>query len=330
MVERRESTVRLRAWLERWRVLWRNRRSGQLSSETVLSDAQSVVLRAAALLRAGVPTARVWRTLGDEADASAECISIAKRLETNSDTAAALASLQAAPWSVLAAVWRVADLSGAPFADVLERMHLAFASLSRLSERRSVLLSGPRATIRLVSALPVIALLLGAALGFDPLGILLSPAGVLLGVTGGVLLSFGVWWATKLTQRLADADWIAGFEFELCWVSLSGGATHSDALRRVIDSVDEAGAHWVRLAELRRDGAVQQALKSAAALGTPVGPALLAEADAARQVALAELERRAERLGVHVLLPIGLCVLPAFIILGVLPVLFAVMGTLAM
>ena len=55
---------------------------------------------------------------------------------------------------------------------------------------------------------------------------------------------------------------------------------------------------------------------------------LLVEAAAARARTLAELERQAERLAVSVLLPIGVCVLPSFIVLGVLPVLLAVMGSL--
>lgn len=55
---------------------------------------------------------------------------------------------------------------------------------------------------------------------------------------------------------------------------------------------------------------------------------LLVEAAAARARTLAELKRQAERLAVSVLLPIGVCVLPSFIVLGVLPVLLAVMGSL--
>jgi tight adherence protein B len=55
---------------------------------------------------------------------------------------------------------------------------------------------------------------------------------------------------------------------------------------------------------------------------------LLVEAAAARARTMAELERQAERLAVSVLLPIGVCVLPSFIVLGVLPVLLAVMGSL--
>ena len=51
-----------------------------------------------------------------------------------------------------------------------------------------------------------------------------------------------------------------------------------------------------------------------------------------KQSALADLIQRkilaaeAERLGVRVLLPLGACVLPAFVLLGVVPVLMAVLG----
>lgn len=99
-------------------------------------------------------------------------------------------------------------------------------------------------------------------------------------------------------------------------------------MRRVVDSADRAGATWVRLSAMTKQGIVHSVVDAAASLGTAAGPMLLAEAEAARGRTLAELERQAERLAVRVLLPLGVCILPAFIVLGVLPVLLAVMGSL--
>lgn len=323
--------LRLRSHL-RLPVRWPLRLRLPVRSRAPAEEARSVAavsaLRAAALLRGGVPAAKVWRVLGEEPGAPPQLVMIAERVAEGQQNSAALACSGEPEWRVLAAAWALAQQSGAPSALMLERIADALISLERLRERRSVLLAGPRATIRLVGALPLVALLMGAALGFDPLSVLLSPAGAVLAAIGGLLLLLGVRWASMLTNRLAAAEWVSGIECELCWIALSGGASQTMALRRVVDAVDRFGVDWVKLSAMRSDGSVREVLRVATLHGTPAGPMLLAEANAARVRTLTELEREAERLAVRVLFPIGVCVLPSFIVLGVLPVLFAVMGSL--
>ncbi len=269
-------------------------------------SAVGVLFRAAALLRGGVVMSRVWEVM------AAEGISPPASL--------------GAEWRVILAAWSLAKRTGAPLAAVLERLALALRDLEKLSERRSVLLAGPRATIRLVSVLPVAAFLLAALLGFDPLSVLITPAGAILCVLGIGLLSMGALWASRLTQRLARMDSVAGLECEFAWIAISGGVPPNHALRLVADHASAARADWVRLARLRKDGPVWTVFATAAALGTPAGPLLLSEADSARAHVHAELEAAAEQLGVRVLVPLAVCVLPSFVLLGVLPVLMAVLG----
>src|SRR5690606_6435969 len=123
-----------------------------------------------------------------------------------------------------------------------------------------------------------------------PIGVLLSPFGLVLAMTGVLELLIGVRWAHRLTATLADAAWVAGLECELTWIAISSGASPVDAMRRVVDHADAAGAEWVRFAEFRRDGTVSRLLSAAAQAGTPAGTLLLAEADAARARAMTELE----------------------------------------
>lgn len=292
------------------------------------SVAAAAALRAAALLRGGVPAARVWRVLGEEPEAPPELVRIASCLTMGQSSESALASGGGQEWRVLAAAWSIAQQSGAPVARTLERIAVALVSLERVRDRRAVLLAGPRATIRLVGSLPVIALLFGVVLGFEPFTVLMSPLGVVLGGCGAALLLIGVSWARALTDRLAQAEWVSGLECELSWIALSGGAAQQASVRHVADRVVEFSAEWIKLSTLSRGGAVRAVFRAATTHGTPAGPMLLAEANAARTRTLAELEQRAEQLAVRVLLPIGICVLPSFIVLGVLPVLFAVMGSL--
>lgn len=314
-----------------------------------------VVRRAEALLRGGVPASRVWGLIAAEHPRDPVLLELARRLSpggapgrprqegrtAGSSRAAGSGRARAAglgpgravhddqAWRVLIAAWELAAETGAPSARALERLADALTALDALAERRSVLLAAPRATVRLVALLPPASLLLGVVLGFDPFPVLLTPFGAILVLSGFGLLGAGIAWAAAQTATVERADRVEGWACELAWIALGGGLPPPVALRAVAEAADAAGADWVRLGELRRDGAVAAVLAVAAGTGAPAGALLLAEAAAARARAQAELERAAERLGVRVLLPLGVCVLPSFVLLGVLPVLLTMLGGVA-
>lgn len=316
--------------------------------------AAGVAQRLGSLLRGGVPPARALELLALEATGGAalndaasggaapggaalnstarggvpppEVGRVLRGLAEGLPAAEALAEGGSPAWRLLAVAWRLAETSGAPLAPALERIGAALRELERLEQRRAVLLAGPRATIRLVTALPPLALLLGAALGFDPLPVLLSPVGLMLITAGGALLAAGAAWGRRLQRSVGERDCVAGTELELLWITLGGGAPFVEARRRVIDGVDEFGAEWVPFARFTADGLLANTVAAARGTGSPLAPMLIEEAAAARRGAHAELESEAERLGVRVLLPLGLCVLPSFIVLGVVPVVISMLG----
>ncbi|WP_404830817.1 type II secretion system F family protein [Streptomyces albidocamelliae] len=101
----------------------------------------------------------------------------------------------------LAACWRVAVDQGAGLAAGLDRLDAALrAERDQRADLRAQL-SGARATAVLLAALPVLGLLLGAAMGADPLHVLLhTGAGLGCLVTGAVLEAAGTWWATRIVR----------------------------------------------------------------------------------------------------------------------------------
>lgn len=253
---------------------------------------------------------------------------LAARVEAGTPIPDALAAEDAPPWRILAAAWHLAERSGAPLVPALDRICAALQALERLSERRAVLLSGPRATVRLVAALPVGTFGLGALLGFDPFSILATVPGAALGVSGALLLWAGVAWAGALRRRVERADRVDGIEHELLWIATGGGAAPGSACVRVVDAVDSFGVSWVRLDRFRSDAQLAHTVATATATGVALRPLLLEEAAGARARSHAAQEQAAERLAVRVLLPLGLCVLPAFVALGVAPVVLAMLGGL--
>ncbi|MFC8303931.1 type II secretion system F family protein [Specibacter sp. NPDC057265] len=128
---------------------------------------------------------------------------------------------------------------------------------------------------------------------------------------------------------------------DLLGTSLDAGLTVQGALRvvaavaeqqvqgcllRVVAGL-EIGASWNNAWEgnLAHPDVVgiHEALSFAALTGASAAPLLYAQARQGRTAAGRAAERRAATLGVKLVLPLGLCALPAFIALGIVPVVLA-------
>ncbi|MFF9203205.1 type II secretion system F family protein [Streptomyces sp. NPDC014986] len=101
----------------------------------------------------------------------------------------------------LAACWRVAVDQGAGLAAGLDRLEAALrAERDQRADLRAQL-AGARATAVMLAGLPVVGLALGAALGADPLHILLhTSSGLVCLAAGGALEGLGLWWALRIMR----------------------------------------------------------------------------------------------------------------------------------
>ncbi|MFK4065105.1 type II secretion system F family protein [Streptomyces sp. NPDC029674] len=101
----------------------------------------------------------------------------------------------------LAACWRVAVDRGAGLAAGLERLEGALrAERDQRSDLRAQL-AGARSTAVMLTGLPVLGLLMGSALGAEPLRVLLHTGpGLACLAAGGVLEGLGVWWALRIVR----------------------------------------------------------------------------------------------------------------------------------
>ncbi|WP_318244049.1 MULTISPECIES: hypothetical protein [Oerskovia] len=97
---------------------------------------------------------------------------------------------------------RLAADVGAPLGEVLESIARALAAESEARADREASLAGPAATARVLLWLPLVGVLLGVALGVDPLATALGggvgSAGLL---AGAVLLLVGRRWSGRLVAR---------------------------------------------------------------------------------------------------------------------------------
>ncbi|MFE6620347.1 type II secretion system F family protein [Streptomyces sp. NPDC057740] len=101
----------------------------------------------------------------------------------------------------LAACWRVAVDQGAGLAAGLDRLEGALRSERDQRADLRAQLAGARSTVVMLAGLPVLGLLLGAAMGAEPLHVLLhTGAGFGCLIVGGALEGLGMWWAMRIVR----------------------------------------------------------------------------------------------------------------------------------
>lgn len=252
---------------------------------------------------------------------------------------------------------RMSESAGAPLATSLERAaEHAEERIDALLGRQSAL-AAPRATGRILSWLPLLGLGLGVLMGSDPVGVLTgSILGALTGVLGLGLAFAGRRWTATLVHR-AEVESAAsnGTEqtsnvppvdtalvLELLAAQLRAGLAPLAALGTLAEALNSRPLHTVcqRLqmgsgwgsawsgSAAGTFGELRDALAPAYTGGAPSTALLLSLADAYRLSERRAAERAAGKLSVALVVPLGLCSLPAFICLGIVPILISLLPTL--
>ncbi|MEU9867447.1 type II secretion system F family protein [Actinomadura sp. NPDC048021] len=102
---------------------------------------------------------------------------------------------------LLAACWRVGSERGGTLATVLDGLAGALRDEEAQRQDVSVQLAGPRATARLLAALPILGLAMAAALGAHPIPFLCTTLpGLACLITGTALNATGLYWTRRLAK----------------------------------------------------------------------------------------------------------------------------------
>jgi tight adherence protein B len=290
-------------------------------------EAAGVVERLAMLLEAGIAPESAWAYVGEFSDhpvatAVARAVGQGARPVEAFTSTSAFRRTGAEAWRALATAWAVADASGAPLAPSLRQLATALRDRAETERDIEVALTGPLATARLVGWLPVAGLGLGMLMGVDVVGTLLG------GVLGWGILAIGVGfllggrlWTRGLTRSAVPTSAVAGIDLELIAVALTGGVS----VARAKALVREASATF-GLAVSRESG-LERILGLASRAGAPAVDLLRSEAEQARRGVRIEGKRAAASLAVRLMLPLGVCVLPSFMLLGVAPVILSIVSS---
>ena len=278
------------------------------------ADTATSVQTLAVLLQAGAVPVVAWRHLASIGDVHAE--SIVARIDAGAPLIAAIEA-EGGAWQDLAAAWEVATTVGAPLAEVLRMIAETLRDAASAADDVRIALAEPAGTARLLLWMPLAGLLLGFALGFDTVGVIVgTPAGAGCVVAGLLLVLAARMWTARLLRRARPEPGTPGMRAELMAVALSGGASIPRALRLVEESP---------ASRIGDDARIRSVLDLSRSAGVPAGELLRASAGQERHASRVDGRMRAAKLSTKLLIPLGVCTLPAFLLLGVAPMLLSVL-----
>lgn len=134
--------------------------------------------------------------------------SVAARALLGADVASGLraeAARSTSPghWERLAVCWQLAQTHGLAIATLMQAAQRDIVERERFHGRVEAGMAGARATAAILAGLPTVGMLLGQAIGADPLSFLLSGgAGGWLLVVGTALICCGLLWSDRITSRV--------------------------------------------------------------------------------------------------------------------------------
>ena len=214
-------------------------------------------------------------------------------------TALEISGLQLAGSSPIEKLLSSAIYSGAPVRQVAKRLVGFELDLERFRSELATANAVPIATRKLLLWLPALSLVIGQLSGFGTLAAIFQPLGAVALAIAGVLILIGIRWSGKLLRPLLKEPEHPAFELLKFSLLLAAGSplrnSHPDALSKLVDLSRLTGAPLQELVEIEIELTTQRALQESMA--------------------------KAKRLSIELLVPMALTVLPAFLILTIVPML---------
>jgi len=283
--------------------------------------------RLAVFFQAGLSPAKAWEELARDGQIGEAGQALAGRIQSHlqgggrhAESVRRACEAGGEPERVFSAVVVVADESGTALYQAL--WALAEALRDRVSveaEIRSIV-QAPRQTTLLLLALPPLSLVVAGLLGVNALGFLTGSAfGWLLLILAALLYVAAIVWMGRLVAQLMPDSGYLSPARDLLAVASQGGA---------LPEVAEARVNRVLLAHglAESDNAdIAHLTALSRRVGIPISRLSVAEATWQRHHARAEAAEAAQSLSVRILIPLGLFILPAFVAVGVVPVIFALL-----
>ncbi|MDC4232356.1 type II secretion system F family protein [Actinomyces sp. B33] len=231
---------------------------------------------------------------------------------------------------------------GAPLAEILNTVADGVDESEAAEDARRVASAGPVASARILTSLPLIALSAAWAMGADPWGFFTGGgAGGACGLVGVASLLGGHAVSRRMLARIrASSEHVdSAIICDLGVAGIESGAS----IPRTVEALGTAigdpevsrigvelryGVGWARAWDEAPEvvGALADALQPAWEDGASPVPLLRRAASQIRGRRAADARASAEELGVRMVVPLGILLLPAFLALGLAPIVASLLG----
>lgn len=257
--------------------------------------AGDVMRQMMALISSGLPAHQAQQTLQSQIDA--------------------LAPAEAKQFQL---IWQLALRVGGPIVLALSRLAQVFDRAESNAREAALAYAAPQATARLVMWLPAMALVLGQLVGLNPIGSIMRSLLAALSVSLGLgLLVAGSWWSKKLLAKANFQQADPGAFLDCIVIGLHAGLPIDLAAKTAANSLVE-----FELGKPTEES--EQALAGSIDLSRSTGAAitelLISSADRLRENLRFESATLIAKLGVRLMIPLGVTVLPAFVLLSIVPI----------
>lgn len=192
---------------------------------------------------------------------------------------------------------------GGPLVGTLQRFAQVLRRREELAEEIQIAATGPKASARLVMNLPLLVLVGGAVSGIPVMRIFATTWIACFSVSIGLLLYWlGSRWITRLLAKAQPSNSDPGINLELLAISVGAGLPLSLAAR---------------------DLGIESAETDFLGNEIPTMQLLTERADELRMSAFSANRKRIQKAAVAILWPLGVTVLPAFVLVAIVPLALA-------
>jgi tight adherence protein B len=248
--------------------------------------------------------------------------------------------------NVLAIAWLMCARSGASFVPAAE--YAQTMVLQRMQSYDSIAeeMAGIQLSARALLSLPLLGVVMGPLIGSNPIGWLIGTnLGRAIALVGCGLHFIGWRWSRAIVHKathiednaiavlaqllaMATAVGVSDFRSLLAHVAETTNASELYELLHALDTGVVAEEAWSMFrSRYPQWGSICSVMIRSARTGAPAAMALTGIANRLMQSEKSQLLRRIRRSGVGLLLPLGLCGLPAFMLLSVVPLIASYFAT---
>lgn len=215
---------------------------------------------------------------------------------------------------------------GIPLADVLAAVSAALDDDMDRNNQTKIAMRAPAVATRIVLFLPLVSLGILTALGFDPFPFLVgTPVGWMCIAVASFLIVLARGWTRRLVRGASVGPVLPGLALTVVAGATRAGVNPQDAIAACAQVFNSRAAllSCVHRDLVRAKFIVERARR----WGVALVPLLVAEAQEMRTDARTAALSRVASLGEKILLPLGVCVLPAFLLLVAVPAVVSTMST---